>query len=128
MSPDERAEAAEGHEAAAVAAEEAARDRAEQWEARALLDETEVRHLRILATALERHALPVLDPERRHEEAPASDVTLPDWALPPAVVAALAGITEGIAAAREWAAGELDTLRELVEAWSAVPAPHGRCL
>lgn len=109
VSPDERAEAAEGHEAVAVAAQDVAEQRAGALTA-------EVAHLRTLAAALERHALPVLDPDRRHEEVPASDVTLPDWALPPAVLTASLDIDDGIAAAREWAAGELDALRERVEA------------
>lgn len=121
MSPDERAAAAEDHEAAAVMA-------AEEWEARALLDEAEIGHLRTLAAVLERHALPLLDPERPLAETndvtgyefnadghPTGNITrMPDWALPPAVLAASAGIDEGIAAAREWSAGELDAMRERV--------------
>ena len=117
MSPDERAayDAAQDHEAEAVMQTEREHALAEQWESRALLDEAENGHLRTLAAVLERHALPLLDPEQPLGEAPAGDVAMPSWALPEVVVRASFDTSTGIAAAREWSERELDAMRELVE-------------
>ena len=64
VTPAEKAtlQAAEDHEAAAIAEADAEHARAEAWESRALIDETEIGHLRALCGVLERTALPLLPP------------------------------------------------------------------